>query len=37
VREAVPDKAKLALLDVLFDWVEGLFLGDLAKYVSEND
>ena len=29
VREAVPNIAQLALLDVLFDGIEGLLLGDL--------
>jgi hypothetical protein len=31
VWEAVADKSKLALLDVLLDWVERLFLGDLKQ------
>ena len=31
VWEAVTDKAKLALLNILLDWVEELLLGDLGK------
>lgn len=31
VGEAVPDIAELALLDVLLDRVESLFLGDLKR------
>lgn len=31
VREAVADITELALLDVLLDWVEGLFLADLER------
>lgn len=34
VREAVADKAKLALLDILLDRVEGLVLGDLQLGVG---
>lgn len=29
VWEAVADETKLALLDILFDWVESLFFRDL--------
>ena len=29
MREAVANIAKLALLDILFDWVQCLFLGNL--------
>ena len=31
MREAIADIAKLALLDILLDWVEGLFFGNLKK------
>lgn len=36
VREAVPDVAQLALLDVLLDGVEGLLLGDLLGASATN-
>ena len=27
--EAVPNKTELPLLDILLDWIEGFFFGDL--------
>ena len=37
VGEAVANKTKFALLDVLFDGVQGFFLGDLFDVVSERE
>lgn len=31
VREAIADESKLALLDVLFDWVEEFLFGNLLR------
>lgn len=31
VREAIADIAKLAFLDILFDWIQFLFLGNLDE------
>ena len=37
VRKAVTDEAKLAFLDVLFDWVEELIFGNLARVSLSSD
>lgn len=35
--EAVTDKAKFPFLDVLFDWIEELLFGDLARVSLGSD